>query len=390
MYLLKKKSNRNLIIGIIILIIIVIILFCYKKINENFSDITSEIITKIDSDIAKCFDIAENENFEILQLNYDFLQKNQTELLEKIKEIMIPGLILMTRYLRLYGLDFMCKNETNPDIILNLFELFIKQIKSLITFHYKLFNILSNNTMQTLNYDNTKLINEIDCIIHSKLSFNENNIIKDFDYIEFPYTNNIENYSITGFTEEIYNLIIKKSKNQETNYCENVNINESKSLIQVYRMHPFGELKQCKTSFYPEKTNSTTPPSTTTGTNAGTTTGTNAGTTTGTNAGTTTGTTTPTMSSYNRYTRYNRYNQPRTFSYEMNDDDPSLSNPFYIPFQPRPTLFPFNTNPPNQNRYNGGSHNFKSYVEFPSYKNINLENDTGHNNFFLPNIMIDE
>ena len=338
-----KFENLNNYIIILLIIVIIIILFYYKKSNDNFSDITSEMMIKIDSDLAKCFDITENENFELLQLlNYNFLQKNQTELLEKIKEITMQGLTLMTRYLRLYSLDFMCKNQNNSEIITNLHSLFAKQIKSLIIFHYRIFRISSNNTMQPLMYNNTKLLEEIKCIMHTKLSFNEQNILKDFDYIEFPETNNTENYSITGFTEEIYNLIIKKSKNQESNYCENVNINQSKPLIPLYRMHPLGELKQCKTSVYPEATSATTQPNTS-----------------------------------------NRYTTPSTFYY---DDDPALSAPFYVPFQQTPSPNPLPTT--NQNRNNEGN-NSKAYIAFPFYKNINLENTTGYNNFFLPNIMVD-
>jgi hypothetical protein len=74
--------------------------------------------------------------------------------------------------------------------------------------------------------------------------------------------------------------------------------------------------------------------------------------------------------------------------------DPSLSSAFYIPIsRSNKTLFPFDTidptpTPTSNKKIEGGSHKFKSYVEFPSYKNINLENDTGNNNFFLPNIFI--
>ena len=62
---------------------------------------------------------------------------NLVEILDKMKGIIFPGIVLMVRYIRLYSLDFICKNSSSSNNIVNFSALFFAQIKQLI----KLYNM---------------------------------------------------------------------------------------------------------------------------------------------------------------------------------------------------------------------------------------------------------
>jgi hypothetical protein len=515
---MKFYNNIHIIIGLIVILLIICILYYQTKKTTDyfyFSDITPQIETAIETDLVNCFNITVNDRFQLVNyLNSEFVNKNETELISKIKDLAIPGLIMMVRFIRLYSLDFFCKNEPTNAKIVHLSDLFFKQIKSLINYHHAIFRV-GNYNIGTLNINDDLLFKEIVCLTKSKLLLTDQNILKDYDSIEYPDSISaqlLNTYPLYIYTQEIYNLIIKYAKKESTNHCNGVSLNDPKSLIPVYRMHPEGNVKQCNERNYPVPIPTSPSGTSTTQTNRLTadriamkdtifstydtvkapiysastkmymsTSLTNSTTsvssvfnsTSQQKSTTTTTTTPPPVSSYygisgmftdqsdpgyllstdlgfetiseeeleeqqrqqqlllqqrrpqnnnsvlsmiqnSNYidpmsdtnileagsgTDYIQLNSANGTKAKRFPKDRSLSSAFYIPSgsQPKQTVFPFDTtqneeenkNQTRRRNPNGGTHNFKSYVEFPSYKNINLENDTGSNNFFLPNIFIE-
>ncbi len=510
---LYKYKN---IIAIIIIFLVICVLYYYTKKQTDYfySDITSEMEVAIEDDLVNCFNITVDDRFKLVNyLNSEFVTKNEIELLKKIKDITVPALIIMVRFIRLYSLDFVCKNETTNARIVRLSDLFFKQIKSLIKYHHAIFRV-GNYNIGDLNFSDDVLFKDIVCLTKNKLLLDDQSILSDYDSIEYPDSISsqlLNTYPLYIYTQEIYNLIIKYAKKETTNYCSGVDLKTPKSLIPVYRMYPEGNVKQCNEQKYPKPmptTSSSTSPtpipqdrlnmkdtifstfdtvkapiySTTSKMYMTSLTSTSTSTSSlasimSSVSQTQTPTQTPSssradsvsalysgisglfsvgnepdyLSSFdaidtNRMpiipaqqtqTRSlnSNYVDPMTrtnileagsgpsylgtnninrTSGNNNSTAPVLYSPFYIPTtRTNQTVFPFNTdNDTNTNtntsrptsrptnrpssssssssssQVEGGSHNFKSYVEFPSYKNINLENDTGNNNFFLPNIFI--
>jgi hypothetical protein len=497
-------NDINVIIGLILILVVIYVLYYQTKKTTDyfyFSDITTEMNTAIEKDLVSCFEIVVNDRFELVNyLNSDFVNKNETELIKKIKELMIPGLIIMTRFIRLYSLDYVCKNEISNAKIVRLSDLFFKQIRSLIIYHHAIFRV-GNYNIGTLNINDDALFKEIVCLTKTKLLLNDQNILSDYDSIEYPDSINaqlLNTYPLYIYTQDIYNLIIKYAKKETTNYCSGVNLDNPNSLIPVYRMYPGGNIKQCnernypvptpalkssgssstsrtqtqneptrdritmkntifstfndvKAPIYSETTKMYMSPASVISTRSGS--GVQLFTPSTTQSPSTTQTPqTSTTSNYsglfgdqdnsyyllsdyetideteqqqsqsqNNYSILNML-QNSNYTDPMSDTnileagsgpsylgsnrinrslqrnyitDTSLSSPFYRSpnSQSRQTLFPFATPRPtiqnNRRLVEGGSHQYNSYVEFPSYKNINLENDTGNNNFFLPNIFIE-
>jgi hypothetical protein len=261
--MLKLSDNINIFVTIILLICIIILFKYYTKNDYFTSNITTKMINTLDIDISLCFLANDNIDFSITKLlSYEFLKNNQNEFLDKMKEILLPALILMTRYVRLFSLDFICKNSKSSDKILRISSLFFKQIKLLIKLYNNIFTIASNYTLQEPQYDETELFKQLVCITNSKIQLNDQNILSDYDSITYPESISsqvLDTYSIYKYAQEIHNLILNVSQNKPIDYCSNIDLTLPKELIPVYRMYPDGDARSCKSEFFPKKSPTNTP-----------------------------------------------------------------------------------------------------------------------------------
>lgn len=260
----------NIFIGVVIIIAIIVFLIYYKSNNKkDYFDnaLTNAMITVIDNDIASCFSGETNLNFKLFSvMNNNFIRTNQNELLEKMKEITLPGIILMTRFVRLSAIDTLCKNnKSNNQEYLSY--LFFTQVKQLIKLFNQVYNVISDGIGYT-RYDEATLLKEIICLYTVKIPLDDQHILSDPDSIEYPESISariLNTYNIFIFSQDIYNLIINFAQNKETSYCKNFYLTEPqfnltpeqkekntfrKLLLPVYRMYPEGNLKSCKVNDY--------------------------------------------------------------------------------------------------------------------------------------------
>jgi hypothetical protein len=164
----------NIFVGIILLISVIIFMYCYKKMDYFSENVTSKMVSALDNDIAICFDPIKNPNprFEFIKMvDSTFVRNNLDEILDKMKGILFPAIVLMVRFVRLYSLDFICKNSSSSNNIVNLSALFFEQIKKLIKLYNQIFNMVSN--IGPALYDEKVLFKQIVCLTKSKLKLNE-------------------------------------------------------------------------------------------------------------------------------------------------------------------------------------------------------------------------
>jgi hypothetical protein len=248
-------DKNDIFVGIVIIIAIIIFLVYYKSNNKTdyFNALTDNMITTLDNDIALCFSGETNPSFEIFtMMNQEFIQQNQTEILEKMKEITIPGIVFMSRYLRLYSIDYICKNTNSYQKIQNLLQLFVIQINQLIKLFNQVYKMISNNIPNPI-FNDVDLLKQIICLVNNKVNFDDRNILSDYDSIEYPQSISariLDTYNIFIFSQEIYNMILNLSQNKPIDNCTNLNLSTSRSILPVYRMHPNGDLKSCRISEY--------------------------------------------------------------------------------------------------------------------------------------------
>ncbi len=247
----------NIFIGILLLVCIIFFVCYYKKTDYFGENVTNKMITILDNDIALCFDPISNPNptFQFFQIvDQKFVKDNLDEILDKMKGITIPGIILMVRFVRLYSLDFICKNTSSSDGIINFSALFLSQIKQLINLYNKIFNMVTN--IGPASYDDKVLFKQIVCLTKSQLRLNDQNILSDYDSITYPESMSSEvlnTYSIYIYSQSIYDIIINISQNKSINYCTNISLSTPQSILPIYRMHPDGDARACKAYFFPKE-----------------------------------------------------------------------------------------------------------------------------------------